>query len=685
VDAVDLGTAGPDVAGTPGALAEQGGRRRRSAAVALFVVLFYVLQYPIRGFHIALGSDTPVYVWWSRRTGVAGMRSLLAGGRPGVVGVMAALSDLTRVSAAGMATVMAPVLAAALALAMGSFADLGLGRDRDRFLVVSVFTGAFVSLLAAGYFATLAFAAMFVAGLALLCLAGRDGAGRWAVVAGAALLFTAAGMAQPLFIGLGGILVLGGLVALFPATVRQHRAGVSWTESAAARVTLAMGAGMALTAWGVVALGPNPRVPIDTSRDAILRRVGLVPLSHDSYRKVFHRFFPVFRLVTVVGLSGLALLRGRSARARSPRGSLGRAWAAATEPAALFWGVMMAWLLVTAAGVAALFVGFGAPGQRLMAFCLALPALAAVGVLAVRDRLFPARPRLAEATLVTGAVAFLVVGWLAWAKEQPLITTPTLRQFTVAGGVLRSQAPGTPLILIDNDRTASPGLTVARYGNYLRDSVPPERIPDLLVFVGSPGELIDARLVPTGLVEHDRIAATSLRRVRGLIGRHPLVVVLQNVDPSSFGAALRSIPPTARSTVGPGVIAFRLGAGAPAPTGSRPLPGTGSVSSWLPVGLAPAVLALLWIAGWGWARAALPARARDLVPALAPACGLAALAIAGMAVDWSGLRLAKGGGVVAYLVATAGGWAAAYRSRGASPRAAAPQIGPAPRNERASP
>ena len=110
--------------------------------VSLAVLAFYVSLYPWRSFRVAIGSDTPVYIWWARRTGALGMRAMQAGGRPAIVGAMASLSDGLHLPMVAVATSIGPALAASVGLAMAAFADIALGADRLRFAFVALFTGA---------------------------------------------------------------------------------------------------------------------------------------------------------------------------------------------------------------------------------------------------------------------------------------------------------------------------------------------------------------------------------------------------------------------------------------------------------------------------------------------------------------------------------------------------------------
>jgi hypothetical protein len=509
-------------------------------------------------------------------------------------------------------------------------------------------------MLVTGYFSTIAFGALFVAALASLAW-DPEGPG-WGAVVAAGLLITAAGLAQPLFLVLAGAIVSGGLLALIP-TLRSRSGGASVAETPFWRTVFAMVGGAAAAGVGMLWTGPAARAPVDTSRDAILRRIHLRALSRDSYDKVLHRFFPLYRTITVIGVAALSILGFRAALDGRPAPSR-----------RLFWGTLAAWLLIALAGVIALLAGTGAPGQRLAAFCLALPILGAIGLLALRDRVcMSSRPRLASALLAVGVLLFGGVAWLFWGNQTPLATPSALRQLAAAGGLMAAQPAGTPLVLIVDDRSPEPGFDIGRINNYLRDAVPPERIQDVRIFVGTPQDFLAGRPTLTGNQEHDRLALDYWSKIRPVMGRGPVAVSVRAVDPRGYAAAtaLPQVLGDPRGfAVADGVLVLPGHTGAAAQSGAAvdraaPLDGVGPISQWLPFWLAPLVLALLGIVGWAWTRAALPRVPVLDRAALAPAFGVAAVGLLSMLVDSFGVRLAHGGGFLTLALALAGGVVAA--------------------------
>lgn len=611
-----------------------------------FVLLFYVALYPIHGFHVALGSDTPVYVWWARYAGAIGIGGLGTRARPAISGLVATLARVTGITASGIAETLAPLLAASLALAAGALVLAALGRDRRRFALGVVLAGSFLSLMVAGYLSTLAFGTAFVAALAVAAKRTdpADHPGPRAVAAIAALV-AAAGLFHLLFLAFAAAVGAGIVVALAPAARRDMAGGSPASRTAAARVAGAMAAGAALAVAGFVAVGGGPPGP-ETSRDAILRRARLGGSLVNSYRRKLLHDFPWYRALTTVGLAATGLWGSSPPRLRAMR----RRWSESRDLGpVILAGAMASWLIVSLGAVVALRLGIGAPGQRLAAFCLPLPILAAIGL----ARLMTARPALAAA----GVVLFVVVGWLAWGGQRPLVTRTALEQTHEAGAAFGRTAPGTAMVLVVDDLSDKPGLFVTRYENYLRDEVPAARVPDVHVFVGTPAAYLANRPSLTGRREHDTMAQTSWADVRTLPVGRTLAVAVEAFDHDGFAEVL-ALP--GATTLAQGVAALPGRTGMPCrsacpqdPTLTEP--GAGPLSPWLPVWLAPALLVLVGLLGYPWAKLALSgSESLDLV-ALAPAFGLAAISLASLLSDALGLRLSGSGGWVALAVA-ASGW-----------------------------
>ncbi|HEX2089031.1 MAG TPA: hypothetical protein VHI54_03725 [Actinomycetota bacterium] len=643
-------------------------RARRIATAVLFplvLVAFYVVIYPARGVEVALGSDTPVYVWWARRAGALGLSAFQAGSRPGIVAPLAAMADVLRIPVAGVVSAIGPALATSLGFAVAAFVDLALGRDPFRFVLTAVFTATFLSLLVAGYFSTLAFGLLFVAALACLltrahALAEKDH--RRAATVATVLLFAVAVMAHPQFLIFGAVVVTGSVIALIPSVQRDRRAGLPLFRTTAAWTAGTFVLGTAAGAGAVAAIGAAARAHSDTSRDAILRRLRLSSLTNESYREVLRRFFPWFRVLTVGGLAATPLFVRRNP---SPESN------AATDRRHLFWGAVAGWGGVTVIAVVALIVGIRSPGQRLAAFCLPLPILGALGLREVHHRLAgEERKALASRVLVLAGALWVVVAFMGWGKLQPLVSGESAAQFERAGRALAAQPKGTPLILVVHDFMEDPGIRTTRYTNYLRAVVPPARMTDVHLFWGAPRDFLSRRPTLIGRFEHDRLAEAYWNAVRRILGQRPVAVAFRGLDPQGYAQAIR----LGGRELGPDVAVLPGFSGTER---SEPLPsewtdvGAGPISPWLPVWLSPVLLAALALIGWPVAAACLPQADRVIQWSLAPALGLATLGLTSWIVDTAGFRLANGGGTLAAVLAIASGLAAWLWARQAKATAVA--------------
>lgn len=482
---------------------------------------------------------------------------------------------------------------AALEVVLGVAAGLASGAllrgraPRMAWALAGLLGGTFAVHLAAGYLANLLQAVAFLAAAA--ALAERTQRGAWV---GAGLL-AVGGLAHPVFFLLGAAILLAA-------------AGSSWRSDRqqAGRVAGSTMSSAALAGVGLLALvsGPSP-LGVDTSRDAFLRRAGL----GSELRGIFVDRF-VQRWTRYVQWASVPLA---AAALRRPDGFVGR--------------LLVTWVAATALGIGVGLLTGWMPADRFVTFGFAVPVLAALGLASITS--WPRPVAIPTVALLT--LAMLAGSFIAWDRQEPFLSEDEVRAATIAGMQIERLAPGTPLAFQVGGPDASAAFLPTRAGNVIRAAVPPDRIRDVVVVVppleqGDPGP--ERRAL-------ERIGAEDVAEAERRSGREAVVF-----DLTPFGATGER----------EGAIVISPDPSAPVESSNGPLvpssPGAIAISGVL-------VLALLWFAGYGWARAGIadPVTAT----ALAPAAGAGALVLAGIALERLGVPI--DGTIGAWVVSTIAG------------------------------
>jgi hypothetical protein len=561
--------------------------------VGLAALLLAVFLRPTIQHHwsFGVGPDVPVYLWWARVGAAQGIS--VVGERPGIPALLPTLAGTLHLPL--VATVAG--VQYALAVLVGVTAT-GLVRGRSEggrwaWLLVGLFTGLFAVHLGGGYIANLAFTVPFFAAGAALATRSRRG------TVAAALLLGGGGLAHPQFFVVG-VAVLA--VAAVWAWVREPERG--WASDAG-RVTAAVGGGAALVLAGLTSMlvGP-PRLSVDTSKDAFLRRTGLT----DSLRRIYlDRFWEKFSgyapwVLLPLGASGVPRARGFTRRFLV-------AWAALTI-AAVPIGVITSWF----------------PPDRIITFGFALPALAALGIVWLWDVLAVRAGR-----WLAWPIALLLIGilgqasWIAWTHQDPFVEPPDLAAATLAGRIAASLPPDTPLVFIVNDRDTTATFLATAVANVARAAVPPERAGDVYVYVGDADRYFAGEPTIRGRLEFNTLSRASL----AAIPPGPRAVFV--AEPYDRVAADRNDPALTRWS-------DTLSSSVPDARALAPLPDELHPSS--PVQISWAALAiglLLWVIGFGWSRYAFadPVAAA----AVAPGFGVAVLAAVSLTLERIGVPL----------------------------------------------
>ncbi len=520
---------------------------------------------------------------------LAGHDGLSAVPRPGVPAVSLTLAGTLHVSPVAVTAGLEGALGVAVGLAAAALVRVSKA-DRATWLLSGVLAGTFAAHLAAGYLATLAFAALFLAAGAMLASSTPSSA-----IAAAGLL-GAAGFAHPLFFPFGlAILAIAAAQAF-----RSDRAEMK-------RVVLAAVGGGALLGAGILALlaGPGP-LAVDTSKDGFLRRADLIAeLRHAYLDRLVHHW------TRYVEWASLPLA---AAGSRDAGGFVGR--------------FLRAWAIAFVVGVAVSLATGLAPADRFITFGFVVPILAAFGVV----RLWRAMgDRRLVAVLATGALtgAMIAGSAIAWSREAPFMSPLEVARATTAASYAAATPPGSPLLFLVDDADETVTFLETRAANVLRAAMPPDRIRDVVVVVppASGAAPIDREAL-SRLTAAD--AASAVRRS----GKQPFTFVVV-----PFDRVERVTPPgvASPSLVAKGVAMYPSVAGPSEPLDALQPSTSGSI-----VLTTLATLVLLTAVGLGWCLAVT----QDplVAAALAPAFGAGAIILAAIAAERLGMPLTGSAG-----------------------------------------
>ena len=606
------------------------------AAASGVVLAMYLAHELIERFVFPVGPDGPVYTWWTRYADVLGLD--VARGRPGIPAAALVLGTGLGTEPVQTVMLLGPLLATAAGLAAAALVETGIGPHRVRAFMAAVLTGAFASYLAGGWLGNMGQAALFLGGLAALATAPASWRGVWA---GGALL-AAAGITHPLFHLVGLAVLAGAVLAFLPAALRDRRGGRRLAESAAARLGLGALGGTAAAGLGLLTVAGPPTIPADTSQDGFFRRVGLTDLLEDRYTE---RFVGDASRAAVPLAAGAALAAPAVAGEASPLARRGGVTAGPRFLAA----ILTTWAGLTVAGIAVLLVTRWGPANRLLVFAFFVPIAAAVGAASLVTR---GRAVLTVAA-VLGTAAFVVTSMNGWYRQAPSFAPEELARATAAGGAVEGVPPRTPLIFLVDTSEPAAAFHVTRFGNVIRMGLPPERIADSHLVVGSPADFLAGRPTVTGDPEHDRIARAYFREATPVSDR-AAVFVLDLFNPEGYDEA------TARGDeIAPGVVMLRgpeiLRTAVPSSVAGVELGAAELVI------LSVVALILLAALGLGWASWTLERHLAAV--ALSPAAGLGIAVIAGFLVDRVVAGAASPWGLPAAVAIALAGYVAAARGR----------------------
>jgi hypothetical protein len=478
--------------------------------------------------------------------------------------------------------------------------------------LAGLLAGTFAVHLAAGYLANLVTAAAFLAAGALL----DDPRRRAAVLA--ALVLVGGGLAHPPFL-------------LLCVAILLVAAALAWRgdRSEAFRIAGTAVGGVAALGIGLLVVRPGaPPLEVDTSKDAFLRRAGLASELRSAYLDRFvHRWTRYVQWVSVP-LAAIGFT--------APNGSAGR--------------ILRSWFVLTFVGVAFALATGWLPADRFVTFGFAIPILAALGLVRLWRRL-ERRRALAVVVTVALTLSMLAGSAIAWNRQEPFISEDEARALEVANEAVSRLEPGTPVAFLVNEPDDTVSFFATRAGNVIRAGVPPDRIRDVVVVVPSVGGAPASG--ERGALE--RLTARDLSVAEARSGRKAEVIVLTPFDEVDR--------PIDAIQIGSALVTGDVHAEDPLE------PASAAGIAWAAI----ATLALLWAAGYGWARIGLA----DTITAAAsaPAIGAAMLILVATVLDALGVPPGRvSGALAASALAGGGGYLIRFVLERRAGSGAAPQI-----------
>ena len=530
--------------------------------------------------------------------------------RPGAPALSLILEGTLSLSVVQATAALEVVLGVAVGLASTALVRRRAGAVGSA--LAGLLAGTFAVHLAAGYVANLITAAAFLAAGALL----DDPRRRAAVLA--AVVLAGGGLAHPQFF----LVCVAILLVAATAASRSDRREAFRIAGTAVGGAAALGIGLLAVRLG------GPPLEVDTSKDAFLRRAGLTSELRSAYLDRFvHRWTRYVQWVSVP-LAAIGFT--------APNGNAGR--------------ILRSWFVLTFAGVAfALLTGW-LPADRFVTFGFAIPILAALGLVRVWRRL---ERRRTLAVVVTAALtlSMLAGSAIAWNRQDPFLSEDEVRALAVANEVVSQLEPGTPVAFLVNEPDDTVSFLATRAGNVIRAGVPPDRIRDVVVVVPSVGGAPASG--ERGALE--RLTARDLSAAEARSGRKAEIIVLTPFDEVD--------QPTDALVVDPSKPVKDLYPVDPLE------PSSAAGIAWASI----VALALLTVAGYGWARIGLT----DAITAAAaaPAVGAAMLILVGTALDALGVALGTTvGALAASAIAGGGGYLIRFVLERRAGSGAAPQI-----------
>jgi hypothetical protein len=553
---------------------------------------------------LPFGYDTPKYVWRANLVADRGLHALL-GAAPEGFGVNADRPGYP---------VIAALARAVIGLAAGAFAVRSLREPLWAFPIYAVAVGASVNVArtAVGYTDNLMFDAVAVAAAMLVIVVVQNEGG---IAAGIELL--AGGTLIHWNFALLFALMVAGLAALLlPASYRQWRSGGGLLATPSVRLGILVGGSAAA---GAAALAAGPSLPYKVPHLPLR----VIARKYTTFIKPYR--LPILGPLAAAGIPALWWPKDLARRR------------------ALLLAVL--WAGVGVGGILALRVlHIAVPAYRFLGFALGIPILGAAAIVGLA-RLTSSRWGWAGVALavVLSTAALAVSASLAyreWSSHDPSMSPDELGQVTTAGRYMEAVGGTAPVVFV----VSRPGVALADH--IVRSALPSDQITRALIYLGDTENLLAGQptLKQDDGSKFNGASEKSWPAVEAVLPQQPMIVYLSTLNPY--------VQPPPGWSLEPGVLVVRGPQPAAPIAPSDPIE---SPSAPALVGTALAVLLFFAGAGLGWTASLVPTGWLERV-AVAPAFGIAALSVVGVAADRLGLGLLGPTGVALWVVAAALGW-----------------------------
>ncbi|HEX9312923.1 MAG TPA: hypothetical protein VGA30_08905 [Actinomycetota bacterium] len=578
---------------------------------------FYAGAFWIRHFAVPIGDDTFFYVNAIGDAGRLGLATSHLAARPAYPVMAAALGSIAGSSPWSTAVALPFAMATGVGLAGGSLAARwGLRRWSAASFVALVTVSVVLGRLVAGRSENL-LAVWFLAAALAGSVWSRGRRGALAV----GVLIAAAGLAEWPFL-LAFLAIVGAALAVAWATARPGwwprmrpvlRAEVTNTDREALTLPeLAVVCVLAAAAVALVVFGWNGTVPADA-----VEKLSPVSRYESFLRATLPAYFPP--LTTVVVAIGWW-----AARRRGPASTMAVRWLLAT------------WALLTGGAVVAGLAGVPLPTYRALTFALpvALGLAAAPFLPASLGREARTPPARAAGAVLALALASMVAvpGVLLWYRDFGPRTSPQQLAQVAAAGRYAAALPGRGPVVVVYD---NPDVLKALFYQGVFGAVLPANLRHrVLIFSGTAQDALANRLAPRGDPTQRATARALFDDARPALISGAPVVATRDLDPAGFLSGLGRGDPR----IGDDVI---LRGPPPPPNLTRDSPDRIAPvpAGWVLLLRALAMLAVLVLAGAGWARLAAPGRSVAAQAGLSPSFGAAAIAVLGLVAARAGLPL----------------------------------------------